>query len=660
MASILLDLPIHTLPSLHKDISYTSIYSNIHKNKIPRYTHDDDVQNSNNHYYYENQNLNVESDGYEHNGGASSLHIYMPTRLDSSNSGYDIHHHTNTNRLHSNSMSSMSSVYTTFNPSNSHSNSNSSGEESDTSTGIADIDIDIDTHPHHNIYIQNHTHDGMNLIHSDTSLLDPLPSLQLKPHPYPYPVPIPVSLHTPTLAPMLTSTPPTTSTTPLNTATSPTSNANANANTNTNSTPPASTSTSRSTSRSTRMNTRRRGSNGSSNRGSSSNNSIGSASLIDDISSTTHTHTSSLSKPYDRHEYRKLRHRETDTNRRIRIKNLLEELRTIIYTNKNIKVEQSQIIQDSLVYIDKLKEENFTLKQRVETLEKQMEQIHINTTEDPVPVTVSESTITQPQPQPKNQQVHSDADSVVIKNELLNNSSVAFTNADNSSVTHIDRNHTDVDHSTPLSVGSLPPTSSSSSSFLTAIPVDKSNATTNSNMYPVNNENGITIYRIPEPMRNMNIAIWITSLDGQWKDMNNVFQYTTKYKYDELQNRYAAEYPAYVTSILREDDPYDTQCQIETEEEKSTSTSTSIGNIDYSRNQSISTILSTNGEVPLGLGCKLYTDSWIFQRASQTPLLFNAYWLDAKKRRRATKFMARVMMDERDMKPAYILNIYYR
>jgi len=48
-------------------------------------------------------------------------------------------------------------------------------------------------------------------------------------------------------------------------------------------------------------------------------------------------------------EYRKIRHRQTDTNRRIRIKSMIEKLRAVVYTNEqNVKAEQSQVIEDAL------------------------------------------------------------------------------------------------------------------------------------------------------------------------------------------------------------------------------------------------------------------------------------------------------------------------
>jgi len=410
--------------------------------------------------------------------------------------------------------------------------------------GGVDVDGDIDEH---DIHMYHHTHyqlQAFNLHHHDTAhhsnntditVLERLPSSDLQPQAHPHshahpsagpillPLPLPVPTPNTTIDPSAFSATASRSTSTSTSAFAPTA---------------------RSAYRS-RVSSKRRGST------SAGSGPAAEGDISDDMtSSSSSVKRMGLSTPYDRREYRKLRHRETDSNRRIRIKNLLEELRTVIYPDESVKVEQSQIIQDALDYIEKLREDNRSYQQRVEQLEMQQQA--------PATHTITAATTTS----------SSSTEDPAMMNDLM------------------------------------------------------------------------TIYRVPEKMRNTNIAVWTTSIDGRWLDVNTVFEWTTAYKASELQNRYAAEYPGFLTSFLSEYDPYDSGCQ------NGNSTGTSL------------TVSSR--EVPLGLGCSLYTDSKVQKRASETPLLFNAYWVSGGNTRRATKFMAQVIRDERNLKPAYVLHMYYK
>jgi len=325
--------------------------------------------------------------------------------------------------------------------------------------------------------------------------------------------------------------------------------------------------------------------------------STGSTTLSNPTSSTSskhkrilsHTDTSgavpsSSPKPYPNpQEYRKFRHRLTDTNRRIRIKTLLEQLRTILYTHENRRIEQSQVIQDSLEYIAKLRQENTILQQRV----KQMEQLY-----EPA--------------------LHTDRDGDAEADNV--------TIHDNENDIQVDTNSIDAD---------IPSEALSTTSNTVA---------STDTVHPSMSSEVIKIHSIPESLRQTNIAIWTTSLDGRWLDMNMVFELTTSYKITDLQNRYVAGFPAFATSPLTEDDPYDS-----------------------ADNEGSHMLLSRVSREPtLGLGCPIHSDPVISKRAIEAPLLFNAYWLDAAQKRRSTKFMAQVIKDEQNMKPAYVLHMYYR
>jgi len=214
-----------------------------------------------------------------------------------------------------------------------------------------------------------------------------------------------------------------------------------------------------------------------------------------------------INKPYDRQEYRKIRHRQTDTNRRIRIKTLLEKLRDILYTNKHVKVEQSQIIHDSLLYIEKLRNENTTLQQRLDEKEQQV-QVYVPP-----------------------ERTETDRDTQ-IRTQIDNDIELDL---------HMDTHDLSLPATTPY-----PPTDDF---------IYQDYATPRKRVISsYSTDEFITQYRIPASLKNKNVSIWITSLAGTWCDVNYSFELNTGYKRNDLVNRYVQEYPVFVTSVIEGSD----------------------------------------------------------------------------------------------------------
>jgi len=309
-------------------------------------------------------------------------------------------------------------------------------------------------------------------------------------------------------------------------------------------------------------------------------------------------------EPYHRHEFRKIRHRQTDTNRRIRIKAVIEKLRSVLYTDQqNVKAEQSQVIDDALNCIQQLREENASLLRRVEQLE-QAQSIAASSHSDHYS---------------SNADVDTDAKIFAVEDESVNN------------ITRIE------DHDLPV----LP--------SVTKREHDNPSLVANSTPFsPCASTSGTTdqvsVYRIPHSLRNTSVAVWITSTDGRWLDVNMVFELSTSYTASDLYNRYTGHAPVYATAVLREQDPFDSH----------------FHNLIMNRSTSTSLTTLTHNELPLGQGSPMDTDPVVFQRACETPLLFNTTWLDKYGNRHYTRFMCQVIRDDQTNKPLYILHMYYR
>jgi len=301
--------------------------------------------------------------------------------------------------------------------------------------------------------------------------------------------------------------------------------------------------------------------------------------------------------PYERVDHRKIRHRQTDTNRRIRIKSMIEKLRAVVYTNEeNVKAEQSQVIEDALTDIKRLREENQTLKQRVEQLE-QVQNIHTHPT-------------------------HSDDIDDALSSPM------------------------------PSEMYDLP--------FVPSI-IEVSNAPGTRLMYPtrkqpsasVSDEPMFMMQSIPRSPKNMTVAMWNCSIDNRWLDVNSIFTMSTSYTASDLYGRNTGESPTFATALLRETDPFDDKPQYH-----NFSTghgSTSLVPSIMGRGITVSELGPS-----LGGGSPLYTDPILFKRAIETPLLFNCYWLDKHGCRRFSRFMSQVIRDEHTNKALYVFNVYYR
>jgi len=304
-----------------------------------------------------------------------------------------------------------------------------------------------------------------------------------------------------------------------------------------------------------------------------------------------------IDAPYERVEYRKIRHRQTDTNRRIRIKSMIEKLRAVVYTNEqNVKAEQSQVIEDALTELKRLREENQALKQRVEQLE-QVQNIHNNVTHS---VDVDDAVSS---PMPSEVYYLPFAPSII-----------ELSNEPDTQVTYSARKQ-------------------------------QSDSMSDETMFMMQS--------IPRSPKNMTVAMWNCSIDNRWLDVNSIFTMSTSYTASDLYGRNTGESPTFATALLRESDPFDDNSQYH-------NFSTCHGSTSLVPSIMGRGIAVSEWGPSLGGGSPLYTDPILFQRAIETPLLFNCYWLDKHGCRRFSRFMSRLIRDEHTNKALYVFNVYYR